>query len=158
MAYSQIGYYFIIRHSQALQKKSIKYKIRSQLNEDQLQIISLTDNLKEIYWEEEGKEFFFKGEMFDVVKTKTLNGKMLLYCINDKKEKELVNNYNALTKQNSTTDKKSKIKADNTQNLFFVEEDQTAVTFIKDNSVQFSRIMIIYLQPFADIISPPPKV
>ena len=58
-----------------------------------MEVISLSGN-KEIYWEEKGKEFMFKGEMYDVVKTKTVNGKVMLYCINDKKEKALVDNYN----------------------------------------------------------------
>lgn len=157
LAYSQVGYYFVIRHSQNLQKRSIKQKIKSQLTDKHLQIISLTDNKKEIYWEEEGKEFFFKGEMFDVVKTKILNGNILLYCINDKKEKELVNHYNTLTKENSSTDKKSKIKPDNSTNLFLVEHDQSALTFVEFTDLEFSNLQVILPVNNTEKISPPPK-
>ena len=80
LAYSQVGYYFVIRHFQSEQKEFIKEKRVNQLQESELQVITLSDN-KEIFWEEKGEEFLFKGEMFDVVKTKMVNGKMMLYCI-----------------------------------------------------------------------------
>lgn len=40
-------------------------------------------------WEEKGKEFVYKGSMYDVVSCVEKDGKLFLKCINDKKEKEL---------------------------------------------------------------------
>lgn len=98
LAYSQIGYYFIMHYSQHVQKRVIQEEIYQQLKDEELEIISLTDNKQHINWEEEGKEFLLNGEMYDVVKTKTINGKLILYCINDKKEKSLIDKYNFVTK------------------------------------------------------------
>lgn len=44
-------------------------------------------------WEESGKEFSQDGQLYDVVKSVIKNGKTILYCINDVKEKELLHNF-----------------------------------------------------------------
>lgn len=41
------------------------------------------------HWEENGKEFSFKGSMYDVVSMKKEKDKLVIKCIDDKKEKEL---------------------------------------------------------------------
>lgn len=47
----------------------------------------------DIEWEEEGKEFSLKDEFYDVVRIKEINGKKILYCLNDKNEEQLVRNF-----------------------------------------------------------------
>ncbi len=156
LAYSQVGFYLVMRHIQSAQKDVIKEKILKQLKEEELQVISLTDN-KEIFWEEKGEEFLLEGEMYDVVKTKTINGKVILYCINDKKEKALVDNYNLVTKQNSSPDKKGKNTVDNTFNLFIyqVEENDDLVA-IRDPNKFYSSVPHL-TEGADDNTSPPPK-
>ncbi len=157
LACSQVGYYVIMHHSQYVQKKVIKERIFQQLKDEELEIISLTDNKQHIYWEEEGKEFLLNGEMYDVVKTKRINGIIILYCINDKKEKSLIDNYNLITKHNSDSDKKGKSNIDNSINLFVYPNgdniDVYSFTFL-DHFYSFdSRLQKIFLKT----ISPPPK-
>jgi hypothetical protein len=60
--------------------------------------------------------------MYDVVRRKVVKGKEILYCIADKKEKSLVDNYNAITKKNSSSDKKEKNSIDNSFDLFCYDE------------------------------------
>lgn len=157
LAYSQVGYYFVSRHYQALHKEVIKEKILSQLKEEELKIISVSDNHQQIYWEEEGKEFLFKGEMYDVVKTKTVDGEVMLYCINDKKERELVDNYNLITKHNSSSDKKGKNTIDNSFNLFVYQDETTGESCVKYLSNNFYSINFNLPENLIDNISPPPK-
>lgn len=157
LAYSQVGYYFIIRHSQSVQKGIIKEKILRQLKDDELEIISLTDNYNKIYWEEEGKEFFYNGAMYDVVKTKTINNKVMLYCINDKKEKNLIDDYNLITKHNSSSDKKGKNTFDSSVNLFVIDDEKKSdvyFTYIKNN---FSFRDIYLPKILIDNLFSPPK-
>ena len=108
MAFSQIGYYVVMHQAQQERKEYIKELLLKNFADNGLTVIDYTTNNKKIFWEEEGKEFFFKGDMYDLVKTKTVNGRIYFYCINDEKEKELINNYNTVTKNNSGTDKKAK--------------------------------------------------
>jgi hypothetical protein len=44
-------------------------------------------------WKDDGKEFILNGEMYDVAKIEKVNGKTVLHCVNDKKEKELLSNF-----------------------------------------------------------------
>ncbi|MEO7291555.1 MAG: hypothetical protein ABIW34_00530 [Ginsengibacter sp.] len=145
-----------MRHFQSSQKDVIKEKILNQLKEEELQIISLTDN-KEIFWEEKGEEFLFKGEMYDVVKTKTVNGKVMLFCINDKKEKALIDNYNLVTKQNSSNDKKGKNTADNSINLFVYHDENNGEQYAIRDFNKFYSIEPHLASGIDDNISPPPK-
>ena len=108
LVFSQIGYYFVMHMAQHERKEFIKELLHKNINDDILTVIDFTTNKQKIYWEEEGKEFFFNGDMYDLIKTKNVQGKIFFYCINDEKEKELINNYNTVTKNNSSTDKKTK--------------------------------------------------
>lgn len=157
MAYSQFGYYFVLRHSQSVHKEVIKEKILSQLKDEELKIISLSDDHQQIYWEENGKEFLFKGEMYDVVKTKSVNGKVMLYCINDKKEMALVDNYNLITKHNSSSDKKGKNSFDNTFNLFVYQDENNGEYVFFNSSIGFPSGNSFLSQNLIEKTSPPPQ-
>jgi len=56
-------------------------------------------------WEEEN-EFCFKGEMYDVVETREVNGKFMLLCIPDKKETQLIHDFQEQTEKNQSRDKR----------------------------------------------------
>ncbi len=157
IGFSQIGYYIIFRQQQAEQKRSVKKIIFSQMKDDELTIISFTDNVQHIFWVEEGKEFHYKGEMYDVVRSKTINGKVLLYCINDKIEKNLIDKYNLVAKHNSSGDKKGKINFNNSINLFvYADEIKCDINFIiLTNTHSFFDSELS--ENIIDKVSPPPK-
>lgn len=123
LGFNQVGYYFIMLAAQYQQKEDMEAIIRSNIDEKNLVAISYTDNSKNIYWEEEGKEFSFKGEMYDVVKTAVVKGKKILYCLSDKKEKQLLENCNAFTKNNSNG-KKQKNTTFHFETLFVYESKE----------------------------------
>ena len=158
LIYSLGGYYFLMINIQRNLKENIKEKIVHQVAGNELDTISFTDNRERIYWEtDEDNEFSFNDEMYDVVKTKTVNGKVMLYCINDKKEKELVDNYNLVTKQNSSSDKKGKNTVDNTFNLFIYQaEKNDGLVAIRDSNKYYS-IEPHLTEGVDDNTSPPPK-
>ena len=138
-------------------KEEVQAAIHNRLASKELEIISYTDNQQQIFWEEEGKEFMINGQMYDVVKTKTVNGNVMLYCINDKKEKELIDNYNLITKHNSSSDKKGKIAFDNSFNLFVdVKENHSGLNFALISKI-FHSFDSRLSENAAEQIFPPPK-
>lgn len=122
LAFSQVGYYFVMHQAQHERKEFVEELLHKTIADDELIIIDFTTNKEKVYWQEEGKEFFFEGDMYDLVKTKNENEKIFFYCINDKKEKELINNYNAETKNNSSKDKKAKNNFDTSSSPLFLLE------------------------------------
>lgn len=144
-----------MRYSQKEQKEYIKEKILGQLKEEDLEIVSPGN--QNIYWEEKGKEFSLNGEMYDVVKAKTVNGKTMLYCINDKKEKALIDNYNLITKNNSSPDKKNKNGFDNSFNFFLNSIEKASALNFASAVISFHSFDSQLCDNIAEHISPPPK-
>ena len=71
-------------------KKEIKIKIlRHKLNENELQQFFVND-LKNVDWTDDN-EFTLNGKMYDLVKTKMINGQIIYYCLQDDKETKIAN-------------------------------------------------------------------
>ncbi len=108
LIFSHAGYYWVLQLTQLMLKENAEETFRNNYAGEKLVAVCYTDNSNDIFWEEEGKEFLFKGAMYDVVKISVVKGHKILYCINDVKEKQLIDKYNLLTKNNSGDNKKQK--------------------------------------------------
>jgi hypothetical protein len=104
---SQAGYYFVMQSNQEDIREEMKARVLGTLKDSEMEVVSLSGNQDNISWEETGKEFSLNGKMYDLVKKITREGNVLLYCINDGKEKQLIDRYNEITKQNSAPGKKN---------------------------------------------------
>jgi hypothetical protein len=72
--------------------------MKNGIPEDELCRISFGAN-KTVRWVHREKEFWYQGEMFDVVKMDTVNGVVTYICISDKKETSLFRNLQLLVKK-----------------------------------------------------------
>jgi hypothetical protein len=90
------GYHLYFHFMQQDIKSTVKKKIRSnietKITEQFVFSLSETNAGKLPQWEGDD-EFRLNGEMYDVVDKKVENGEMIITCISDKKETELINNY-----------------------------------------------------------------
>lgn len=84
--FSQIGYYVFYLFQQYEIKEAVKHELLSQVPESLLEKIDA--DAKDIVWEED-REFYLHGQMYDVAYTRIVNGKKILYCLNDSKESDL---------------------------------------------------------------------
>jgi uncharacterized protein (UPF0333 family) len=87
---SQAGYYFFYGYQQESVKKEMKAQIKALHTDNDYEIIIAEENAKDIVWLEDDEEFCLKGILYDVAKIKKQDGKTYLYCLNDKKEQQLV--------------------------------------------------------------------
>ena len=138
-------------------KENMREKIVGKQQLQEVQIISFSDNKDNISWEDNSKEFVLNGEMYDLVKMVNENGKTLLYCLHDVKEKQVIEKYNSITKHNTSGNKKEGSNSDNTTNIFL--ESKTSL----DNIVY---LLIENIHPIFDChlqaisltkYSPPPE-
>lgn len=83
--------------------------LATNLHESDMDIFVLQELSGKIEWEEEGKEFHLDGEMYDVVKTKEQDGHTILYCLKDKKEKQLLDQLVKLVKDNRKSSRSAKL-------------------------------------------------
>jgi hypothetical protein len=90
LLFSQVGYYIFFTLQQYKIKESVKRQLLTTIPETSLDIIDADINKNDIEWEEAGKEFCLHGQLYDVAAIKVINGKTLIYCLNDKKEEQLL--------------------------------------------------------------------
>lgn len=97
---------------QHLLKEKAAERLLSKIDPAAFQQIDAADS--HISWEEEGKEFYLYGQLYDVAKKETVNGKTILYCINDAQEeqllKKLLKDISSQQDQNGNKDGKHPVK------------------------------------------------
>lgn len=152
---NQVGYYFLHNVQQYQLKQDIKRAMLSAIPESDLELITETD---QVVWEEKGKEFHLNGEMYDVVKTKTLNGKTVYYCINDKKEKRLLDRLVKLVKANDDSRRGRSGKMTVKFQLSDYEMPGTEITpIVSENRPQYTGFISRLVCTEREILSPPPR-
>ena len=118
---------------------------------------NITD--KGFTWKEKNKEFIFNNEMYDVVDIKMNGNTILIQCIKDNKEDELIKQYCALLNQQHNS--KSTNKNSSLLKLFsqiFTKEEAYNFTFsIAQMQNTFSLITIDIKKNTKDILTPPPR-
>lgn len=86
--FSTTGYYVFYSIQLHKAKKEAKKQVLAGVPDSMLETIEASSNIR---WEgDDDDEFLFEGNMYDVVRVEVKDGKTLYHCINDKKEKELL--------------------------------------------------------------------
>ena len=102
---SELGYYFFYILQQYQIKHQVKKELLALIPAASLEIIDLDKNIHLIKWEDDGKEFYLNGELYDIQKKVIENGKTLLYCLNDVQEEQLLKDFNKAAQRNNHTNK-----------------------------------------------------
>jgi hypothetical protein len=148
------GYYLLFHILQDNIKNEIEIKKREGVKEKYLSLIIIPiSKASDISWIETNKEFKYKGNMYDVVKKSIVKDKIYLYCINDTKEKQLIENYN---KNHPSKTEKEKRERINISYQFLIPQ----VLIIHERiskKLKFTQDDFKYKSCFLLIPSPPPK-
>jgi hypothetical protein len=108
---AQAGYYFIYSVHQHFIKEEIEQQLLARIPESSLEIIVADQVENKIVWKEKGKEFSLDGVMYDIARVKRSHGKTLLYCINDKKERQLLDDLaNAVRNNHNSKQERNNVK------------------------------------------------
>jgi hypothetical protein len=154
---NQVGYYIFCSYQQYQVKKEVERQLlANSLHESEMDIFVLEEYKDKIKWEEDGKEFYLDGEMYDVVRTREHGGKTVLYCLKDTKEQELLNHLVKLVKDTRKNSRSGKIiKAP-------VNTYEAPITDINLGlTLPHSRHYVCFTTPLhssvKEILAPPPK-
>jgi hypothetical protein len=107
-------------------------------------------------WMREGKEFRYKGDMYDVIKSETHNGRKTYFCINDKEEKNLGSNFNKLLSKKLENEGKTKTNSQKELGKYYSFPSKGFSPVLKEADLTdyFSNL---YRSPQMEILSPPPR-
>jgi len=153
---SQVGYYFIYTIHQYIIKEGIEKELLANIPDSSLEVINAEQFADKIEWNEKGKEFSLDGVLYDVVRSKSSEGKTFLYCINDKQEKQLLDNLaKAVNANHGNKQEKNNIKS-LLLDLVCMNDEQEPGFF--SNPSTYSCFNVTLVSSFEETNIPPPKV
>ena len=130
-------------------------ELLAHIPESSLEVIIAEEVADKIEWEEKNKEFSLDGILYDVARIEKKEGKTFLYCINDKKEKQLLDNIvKAINKNHDNKQGRNNIKSI-LLDLVCMSEEEEPVPFSDPST--YSYFNVILVSSFEEIHSPPPK-
>lgn len=109
--YTQLGYYglFLVRQWQL--KEEAEAAWLAGLPDEQLSRLRLSDIDTGGKWEEKGRECWYQGHLYDVVRQRTIDGTIYLLCMDDEREERLIRESDAITRANGGHDHSDKKNA-----------------------------------------------
>lgn len=154
---SQVGYYFFYAYEQHLIKEKVKEEFLAGVPESSLLLFVQEQYINRIEWEEEGKEFYLDGNLYDVAKTKQVKGHTYLYCLNDQREKELLKEFANTVHGNHGNGKSEKQTIKNQVSVFIVHKTEVESLSFIIPSQKFSNPAVSFKSSYKEIAVPPPK-
>jgi hypothetical protein len=152
---AQAGYYFIYTIHQYIIKEEIEKQLLADIPDSSLELIIAEQFAGKMEWKEKGKEFSLNGVMYDIVRIKKSGGKTLLYCINDKKEKQLIEDLvKAVSGNHNSKQDRSNVKSP-LSDFFFMNHEE-GLNIVSEPSAYTSLIEKV-ISSFEEINIPPPK-
>lgn len=116
-------------------------------------------NNSDFYWEEEGEEFVYNGEKYDVINTSVHNQLITFVCIKDKNENALEKKLAALQKAGNPQ------KSSNNRFIKFVSQVFILNTHLDNNESCYYQTQTknnFYLlqlpENFSNVLTPPPDM
>jgi hypothetical protein len=148
------GMYYTFRIVQYSNYLQVRKQIRDNLLSNELTLLIINSKeLASVHWKQDGKEFEYRGELYDVSNLVNKKEASYIYCFKDAREKQLLSVYEQ-KKNNNRQSEKYLTKIQYTacilpQNLKETLPVVEHTTYLFQNEILVS--------PFADIHSPPPK-
>ena len=140
--------------------------IEESLNNEHLERISISNkNQYKLTWERAGKEFWYEGKLYDVVRSEIQDGVTHYYCIDDTAETHLVYQFiKHIKKQTENSDNEGTSLNDFFKKILKVyfpppyspHDPIIVITNLKRNKVS-TPYLNHYVSTFYNRIDPPPK-
>lgn len=131
-------------------------ELLAHVSESSLEVIIAEQVFDKIVWEEKNKEFSLDGVLYDVARIEKKDGKTFLYCINDKKEKQLLDDLvKAINTDHGNKQGRNNIKA-LLLDLVCMSDEEEPKTFSASSA--YSCFEVTLVSSFEEINSPPPKI
>jgi hypothetical protein len=157
-----MGYYIVFRLRQLELQTEVKIYLRSHANDRHLTYFEFDTRNGQVVNEQfqwaEKNEFQFAGKMYDVINLHVQGGKMLLSCLEDKKETELIKSFGASQQQQSRTGKNTSTSLlQFFANLYVITELEYITATPPEASSLYSEYQFLLANRNHEILTPPPQ-
>lgn len=142
-------------------RNEIENQIKQHIPQAQLHLITIKENgIEKLGWKRKGKEFLYKGVMYDVVKSEKKDDSVLYYCITDVEETQLLLILGQLVKEHLAHSKKynsaKKFLKYFLKKLYISQQVIESIA-ISDTSEFFFVFKESFQSLVLNILTPPPK-
>jgi hypothetical protein len=160
--FNTVGYLIVYKSVQWQLKKQAKYAVLNNLDESFfIKKVFSKEEFATIEWEEDGLEIAFDNDLFDVLKIEEVNNEMVVYCINDKKENQLIahldNHINQHIANTHNSKGKSKNRASNKITKLFFEKKSVNINEFETERILIHFHPLIFASVVIETVSPPPQ-
>jgi hypothetical protein len=152
--YNVGGYFLWFKMEQSHIQSEIRNEIQNGLNKDFLTVINVSaKDISAIEWIDNGKEFLYHGEMYDVVNIRSDKKTIQYECINDKNEEQLITDF---CKKDNTHRKTENNVAKYFTQLFYSENSEK-VWWDVTKEKPIPCFLLAYSSACKEILNPPPE-
>ena len=150
------GHYFVFLLHVSQVKKEMKEELKGGWIGKTTTLIFTEKEFASLAWEEE-QEFRWKGDMFDVISKSREEGRILVHCIPDKKETELLEAYQHWLKA-----EKGSTRSSSLLKLFYSAFTRSDERYLCFDGIKIHRVFARYA-PFLErttraVPKPPPRM
>ena len=136
-------------------KEEMEREMLTLIPESSVEVFVAEELGDKIQWEEENKEFSIDGVLYDIARIKKSEGKTILYCINDKQERQLLDDLaKAVNANHGNKQEKNTIKSLLADLVCMNDEEQSTIFSVPST---YSLFNVTLVSSFEEIYSPPPK-
>ncbi|HPT13395.1 MAG TPA: hypothetical protein PK796_01300 [Bacteroidales bacterium] len=148
------GGYILFRLQQSEARRESQEAINSHIAEKIVVVLAFRLNKEEgIVWMRPGREFTYKGEMYDVIKSITRGNMKYYHCYNDSREKKLIAGYQKSHHSKKETEKRRKAP----NNPVFYPQKTLFTRTIPPTCFDYSLYEFCFTSEIPVTPSPPPK-
>ncbi|WP_421750729.1 hypothetical protein [Croceimicrobium sp.] len=156
------GIYPSFRYLQQQIRQEVKSRIKAGIPEEELIAFRWNSIKEQAQWTKAGKEFRYRGEMFDIIRIEGSDSDLLFYCFADLKEKGLFDGLNDLVRASGFGDKQQPGPLKSCLQWFFkifLSEQPTDFKLsIQQQSFQAQSFYLSFLgEAFLKLLDPPPE-
>ena len=160
------GYFPVFKLAQWQIRHKIEALIEQSFSNDNLQLISISsENQHELIWERTNKEFWYKGQLYDIVRLEKNDGFTHYYCIEDTAETHLAYQFiETIKKQTDDSDSESTPLSNFVKKelkIYFSPQYSTDSPIVLVKNFNKNKVLIPYLNLYASTfynrIDAPPK-
>lgn len=159
--YNSIGNIIVFSIYQASIRKEIRNYIKTDKSKKKIELLkfSKADLKKRVIRFVKHDEFIFNNQLYDIKRSKIVGDSIFYFCINDTKEKDLIDKFSKDYEKKSD----GKSKSNTTKNINSKINEYLVINFhslllIKNILVFLDNYINFYHSLFHQPIAPPPKI
>lgn len=152
------GYVVAFLKMQTDAKREMKEKISSVVASNELVCIRIKKTMASAVCRRDDGEIEYQGGMYDIIKKVDAGNEFILYCLNDRKEENIVRNFKAQFDQNKDGQNQKIMRTAASTALPPV---YVKVNFATEPEVEFFSTLnncLHYISVSPEILTPPPKI